>query len=257
MSNEQPRLRGNSKQRKGPYPLGEFPPSIVTAIGKQLVHRMAVGQADITGDDFGTIFASAISGDHRGKPLGVADVSHENCAWSVKTVKADQPFTQTPIRVISGRNSPAYSKGIKTATADVQATGRAVLEVWNRRVDKALSEFDDLRVLIMVRNMSTLEFTLFEHEAHRFIPTEYVWQINANNNFQGLHTLTKEHVFTWQPHGSQFTVIHPLPSSCYRFKIKKRPMLIQQQWVMNLVKWEDDWIIPMNPPQAEACASGI
>jgi hypothetical protein len=45
----------------------------------RIVHRLAVGHADITGDDFGGIFASAINGVHRGKPLGIADVEWHEC----------------------------------------------------------------------------------------------------------------------------------------------------------------------------------
>ena len=86
MSNE-PKLRGQSKRREGPHPLGELPPSLAIQIGKRIVHRLAVGQADITGDDFGAIFAQSIGGEHRGKPLGVADVWWQNCAWSVNSVR--------------------------------------------------------------------------------------------------------------------------------------------------------------------------
>mgnify|MGYP001565882649 CR=1 FL=1 len=51
-------LKGQSKRRSGPYPLGEFPDSLAIEIGKRIVHRLAVGHADITGDDFGGIFAA-------------------------------------------------------------------------------------------------------------------------------------------------------------------------------------------------------
>ena len=69
------KLRGQLERRKdsGPYPLGEFPDSVAIEIGWHVVHRLAVGHADITGDDFGGIFASAIGGQHKGKPLGIAD----------------------------------------------------------------------------------------------------------------------------------------------------------------------------------------
>ena len=51
------RLRGKANRRSGPYPLGEIPDAVLVRIGKQVVHRLAVGLGDITGDDFGTIFA--------------------------------------------------------------------------------------------------------------------------------------------------------------------------------------------------------
>ena len=85
------RLRGHARRRSGPHPLGELPNSLAIEIGKRIVHRLAVGHADITGDDFGGIFAAAINGEHRGKPLGVSDVTWNGCAWSVKTMQAFYP----------------------------------------------------------------------------------------------------------------------------------------------------------------------
>src|SRR5690349_6541410 len=118
---KEPRLRGQSKRRSGPHPLGQIPPALAVGIGRQIVHRLAVGQADITGDDFGTILAKSIGGTHRGKPLGIADVVWEDCAWSVKTVQSNSPFEAASIRVISGRNDVNYSFGIKDPYADIAA----------------------------------------------------------------------------------------------------------------------------------------
>ena len=243
MSNEF-RLKGKAPRRSGPYPLGEFPQSIAVEIGRHIVHRLAVGQADITGDDFGEMFARAISGYHRASPLGIADVEWNGCAWSIKTVKDARPFTQTRVRVISGRNAPGFSKGIFDPHADVQATGRAVLGIWNGRVDEAFSAHDDLRILVFVRNLSTLEFTIFEHGAHCFVPADYLWSVNKAGNFEG-HDGSGAHLFTWQPHGGQFTMIHQVPRSAYRFRIAKKPMTIQEEHVLRLVGFNESWIQEM------------
>jgi hypothetical protein len=252
MPNE-PKLRGQSRRRKSPHPIGQIPPSLAVEIGKHIVHRLAVGQSDIEGNDFGVIFAKSINGEHKGKPLGVADVSWENCAWSVKTVKDDQPFTQKRIRAISGRNSPVFSSGVENPFTDIQATGASVLSVWNARVDESLSEYDDLRIFIMVRNMSTLEFTLIESSAAPFVAANYIWKLNKAKNFLGMDATTNEHCFTWQPHGSQFTVIHHIPASAYRFRITHRPPMIAPEHVLRLAKFEDSWIEPViiNPPEED------
>lgn len=241
MSTVRAKLKGKAIRRTGPYPLGEITDAVATSIGMRIVHRLAVGHADITGDDFGGIFASAISGVHRGKPLGIADVEWNGCAWSIKTVQAKKPFEQTSIRVISGRNSPSYSSDIPNPFADIQATGRAVLEIWNARVDEALHSHDDLRILVIIRNMDTLEFTLFEHEGARFIPTEYTWSLNKEKNFEA-YDARGEHCFTWQPHGSQFTILHRVPSSAYRFRILKRPAMVPEKLVLEMVKFDSSWI---------------
>lgn len=253
---KEPKLRGNQKRRNSPYPLGEIPPDIAVQIGKQIVHRIAVGHTDITGDDFGGIFAKAIGGAHRGKPLGIADVTWGDCAWSVKTVQADFPFTAKSVRVISGRNDVNYSYGIQDSYADIAATGEAVLKIWNGRVDESLNEHDDLRIFIMIRNMSTLEFTLMEMEAPRYVPSEYEWKVNKNKNFLGFDRHRNEHRFTSQSGGRQFTVIHHVPASAYRFRITHNPGVLDPVHVLRLAKYEDSWIeavtiLPENAGQIE------
>ena len=218
------------------------------AIGRQIVHRLAVGVADISGDDFGVIFARAIGGEHKGKPFGIADVTWENCAWSVKTVKSAKPFTQKRVRLISGRNSPIYSADLSDPFADIQATGATVLNVWNDRVDQSLNEHDDLRIFVMIRNMSTQEFTLMEYEAGRYVAQDYEWSLNKSNNFIGHDKRTGEHAFTWQPHGSQFTILRHVSASAYRFRIAHKPGLIEATQVLNSIKFEDDWIQAVPPP---------
>ncbi|MGC2234997.1 MAG: hypothetical protein WA584_02380 [Pyrinomonadaceae bacterium] len=242
------KLKGQAKRRNAPHPLGELPPKLAVSIGKDIIHRIAIGHADIDGDDFGGIFANAISGLHRKKPLGIADVTWESCAWSVKTIKANKPFTQKVVRLITGRNSVAYSAGIKDAFADVQATGAAVLNIWNARVNESLNQHDDLRIFVMLRNMSSLEFTLFEYEAVRYIAANYHWELNKQRNFEGVDKVTGGHVFTWQPHGSQFTVLHHVPPSAYRFRINKMPTILEERHVLQLVNFRDDWIVPVDAP---------
>lgn len=239
---EEARLRGHAARRSSPYPLGELPKTLALSIGRDIVHRLAVGVGDITGDDFGTIFAQSIGGEHRASPMGIADVTCDNCAWSVKTVKAQKPFVQKQVRLISGRNSPVYSSSISDPFNDIQATGAAVLKVWNARIDEAEHAHDDVRIFVMIRNMGTLEFTLFEYEATRYVPAEFEWRVNGRGNFEGYTKHTNLHVFTWQPHGSQFTVVRYVPASAYRFRIKKTPQLLEPRHVLQLVRFSDDWI---------------
>lgn len=105
MSTDEIRIRGSNIRVYGPWPLGSFPHEIILGLSRQIVHRLAIGHSDITGDDFGTIFANAIGGTHRESPIGIADVVREGVAWSVKTVKSNAPFLQKTVRLISGRNS--------------------------------------------------------------------------------------------------------------------------------------------------------
>ena len=237
----QPRLRGGF-QPKGPYPLGQIPDYVLIEIGKQVVHRLAIGLGDITGDDFGTIFAQAIGGVHRARPLGIADVQWDGCAWSVKTVKSSQPFDQRTIRLISGRNSPDYSLGITDPHVDPSATGRAVLSIWNTRVEEAMGEHDDLRIAVLVRNIETREFVLFEEEASRFIPDDYQWQFNNRGNLEGYDRAAGAHRFTWQPHGSQFTILRETPASARQFSIGPNVPLVEPSAILAHIDYRDDWV---------------
>lgn len=247
MSLDDLRLRGHARRRTGPYPLGQIPDSILYNIATQLIHRLAIGHGDITGDDFGTIFASAIGGEHRGRPLGIADVLWNGCAWSVKTIYSSHPYDHSVVRLISGRNSPNYSLGISDPLKNPEDTGRAVLSVWNARVNEALDQHDDLRIVVMIRNMATREFRIFEEEALRFTPTDFRWEINSRGNLEGYNRVTGEHQFTWQPHGSQFTVFRRVPASARRFCINPNVPLVDADSILNSIGYNLGWITVYEP----------
>jgi hypothetical protein len=244
------RLRGNAPRRSGPYPLGQMPREIIIAVGRQIVHRLAVGGADIVGDDFGKIFASAIGGQHRGKPLGVADVGWESCAWSIKTISAPKPFQLRVARLISGRNSPVYSHGINEPFADLKRTGSAVLNIWNERVNEAYAEYDDLRIVVLVRNITKLEFLLMEFEAHRYNPADYTWELKSERNLVG-RDASGVHRFTWQSSGSQFTILHEIPPSARLFRILRQPPVLSESALLQSIGFDESWIETVELDRAE------
>lgn len=201
-----------------------------------------MGHSDITGDDFGTIFAAAIAGEHRGRPLGIADVIWDGCAWSVKTAQSDNPFKARRARLISGRNSPDYSVGIENPHSNPPATGHAVLAIWNARVNEALNEFNDLRIVVMLRNMQTREFLIFEEEAVRFTPADYRWEFNKRGNLEGFSRTTGSHAFTWQPHGSQFTIHRQVPPSARKFSINRNVPIVPADTVLASIRFNPNWV---------------
>lgn len=237
-----PKLRdGNSSRVYELYPLGDIPNNTICEIGKWIVYNFAVGKSDISGEDWGDIFAKSISGDHLSSPIGLADVVLDGMAWSVKSVKNDKPHSCKKVRVISGRCSPDYSYNITDPHADIEATGRAVLGIWNERVNIAKDKFEPLRSNILIRNPNSLEFTLFEHELYRFNTSEYKWQKNSNGNLEGYKISDDTHVFTWQPHGSQFTIIYDITNSAKSFKIKRPPVLDFDK-TLEQIGFDNSWI---------------
>ncbi len=206
------------------------------------MHRMAVGMGDLEGNDFGNVFADAIGGDHGSVPVGVADVAWNGCAWSLKTIKRTRPFATPNVRLISGRNNIAYSLGMDNRLENPVATGRAVLSIWNSRVNQAMGEYDDLRIVVLVRNWQTREFLIFEEEARRFVPEDYAWSVNPNDNLEGHDLVTGAHRFTWQRNGAQLTIIRDVPASARRFKIDRHVPLVDPPTILSHIGYGPDWI---------------
>lgn len=225
-----------------PYPINDIPEKIINSIGRKIVYMLCVGYKDLTGDDWGNVFADAINGEHLQSPVGIADVVYGKMAWSMKTVKSNNPHRmEAPVRLISGRCSPDYSYGITDPHEDIEKTGRAVLNIWNERVNIAQDYYNPLRTSVLVRSDDLLTFCLFEEENHRYITNCYRWEENRNGNLIGIDIETGKTCFTWQPHGSQFTIHTNVPKNAVRFKIKQPPKLDEEE-TLRQINFSDEWI---------------
>ena len=201
---------------------------------------MYIGRTDITGADWGDAFAQAIKGLYLDSPVGIADVVLNKNCWSMKTVKNSDPFSAKNIRLISGRCSPDYSYGITDPHKDVQKTGEAVLGIWNERVNIANDRYSQLRTSILIRSNDLLSYSLFEEETLRYRTTDYRWDVNKNGNLIGLDKNEKV-CFTWQPHGSQFTIHTEIPDSSVKFTIKQPPKLERKE-ILEKIHFDTSWI---------------
>lgn len=237
-----PRLRDSKRLHTNePYPLNELPDDVVVRIGGYLVHLLYIGRKDITGSDWGDAFADAIRGQHLDSPCGIADVVLGKMAWSMKTVKHSNPFSAQTVRLISGRCSPDYSYGITNPHEDIQKTGRAVLGIWNERINIATDSYNPVRTSVLIRSNDLLSYTLFEEEDRRYRTTDYVWEVNNNGNLIGKHIRTGETCFTWQPHGSQFTIHTRVPENAVKFTIKQPPQLSKDD-ILQTVGFDASWV---------------
>lgn len=239
---QRPKLKDN--RGKGPfelYPIGQFPDTVIYDIAKWMTYHFAMGKSDISGEDWGDIFAKATEGEHLGKPLGLADVVYEGMAWSVKSVKAQNPHSSSKIRVISGRCSPDFSYGITNPHDDISRTGECVLGIYNERINIAKDHYEPLRTNILIRNFNSMEFTLFEHDTVRYNTSDYIWKENTRGNLEGFEIQTNKHKFTWQPHGSQFTILYDLPVSAKKFKVK-RPPVFDFENTMSKIGFDNSWV---------------
>ena len=88
----------------------------------------------------------------------------------------------------------------------------------------------------------TREFVLFEEEAARYIPGNYRWAENNRGNFEGFEITTDTRCFTWQPHGSQFTIHRIVPAAALKFRISANIPIVPFEDVLRFAGYQDNWI---------------
>jgi len=92
-----------------------------------------------------------------------------------------------------------------------------------------------------VKSDDLLELAVFEFDTVMFLGTDFEWKWNKRNNLEGFNKHTHEHKFTWQPHGSQFTIVETISSNRLAIRIKQPPTLNQDE-VLTALKFEPSWI---------------
>ena len=239
---EHPKLRDSHKlNARELYPTNEIPDNVVTEIGAHIIYLLALGRKDITGTDWGDTLAMALQAIHLDSPVGIADVVKERMAWSAKTIKTTSPLNIDTVRLISGRCSPDYSYGIANPHDDIQKTGRAELGIWNERINIAQDNYNPIRTSVLIRSNDLSTFTLFEEEVQRYRTSDFIWEVNDNGNLIGKHAETGVTKFTWQPHGSQFTIHTKVPANAIKFKIRKPPR-IEKENILKSIAFDHSWI---------------
>jgi hypothetical protein len=147
--------------------------------------------------------------------------------------------------LISGRNSPVYSFGETIDTHhDPNAVGQSVLEIWNERVSAVREKFQNLKTVVLVKSNDLTEVVVFEFDTIRYDPELFIWEWNKNGNLRGIEKSTTEHRFTWQPHGSQFTIVEEIPEDSLLIKIKE-PETLNKEDILKALGFDKSWISVM------------
>ncbi len=212
-------------------------------LGREVVYHLATRTAAILeGTDWEQIFARLIGARWKPSNVGLDDVVLEQTAWGAKTVKNDNPATVSRVRLISGRNSPVYSFGDREVSeCDPQELGQKVLSIWNERVAAIRRHYKHLRTVVLVKSDDLLELAIFEFDTVMFSENDFCWKWNKRNNLEGFFSQTNEHKFTWQPHGSQFTIMEAVPQDRLAIRIKQPPLLNQDN-VLKALNFDPSWI---------------
>lgn len=236
-----PKLRSVDKV-KPPFPLNKFPPDFIYILGEEIIYLLATkGRPTLEGDEWEQIFARCVGAKWKPSNVGLDDVVLSTCAWGAKTVKG-KPSKAKHVRLISGRNSPSYSFGQnKIGDVDPSMIGKMVLDIWNERVWAIKQGYKHLRTVVLIKSDDLSEVGVFEFDTVAYVADNYHWSWNKNNNLEGHSKATNEKVFTWQPHGSQFTITEKVPDDCYIIQLKK-PETVNKELILKGVGFDKSWV---------------
>jgi hypothetical protein len=236
----EPKLR--TVQKHEPlYRLNQFPAEFPLNLGRELVYHLATSTPSLEGTEWEAIFARIIGADWKPSNVGLDDIIFGDCAWGAKTVKAPSPSKAQKVRLISGRNAPIYAFGTNDVKSiDEQELGKQVLSIYNERIWAVRKNYKHLRTVVLIKSDDLLEVAVFEFETVAYNETKYVWTWNKNGNLVGCDA-NKAHCFTWQPHGSQFTILEKVPANRLALRIKNPPPL-PKDFVLKQVKFEKSWV---------------
>lgn len=241
---QSPKLRTVTKTVAA-YPLNQFNSEFPYVLGQEIVYLLASkGRADLEGSEWEQIFATCIGADWRPSNVGLDDIVLGNTAWGAKTVKSNvRDFRDLKtIRLISGRNSPVYSYGgtIDTTT-DPSIIGDQVLEIWNERVSAVREKFKNLRTVVLVKSNDLSQVAVFEFDTIRYDSELYGFIWNPRGNLEGFEKSTKTKRFTWQPHGSQFTIHEDVPEETLILNIKQ-PEKLDKMKILEAIGFDKSWV---------------
>lgn len=119
--------------------------------------------------------------------------------------------------------------------------GEQVVSIWNERVSAIREKFSHLRTVVLLKEPNLEEVGVFEFETIRYDPELFFWGWNDRGNLEGYEKATRKHVFTWQPHGAQFTILEDVPDDLLIVKIKKHEKA-NRDTILEGVGYRRDWI---------------
>ena len=116
-----------------------------------------------------------------------------------------------------------------------------MLEIWNERVSSIREKYKHLRTVVLLKSDDLSEVVVFEFDTIRYDHELYKWEWNKNGNLTGTNIKNGEHCFTWQPHGSQFTIVEEVPEKCLVIKIKQ-PEKLDKDVVLKALGFDKSWV---------------
>ena len=238
----EPRLRTVNKA-VAPFAVNKFPASFVETLVQNIIYMMATKQSmSLEGNEWEQIFAECVGAEWKPSNVGLDDVVLDNCCWGAKTVFGQADIEhQDKVRLICGRNAVTYSFGVDNySEVDPNELGKMVLQIWNERVSAVRQVFKFVRTVVLVKSKDYHDYLVFEFDTIRYDPELYYFKWNKRGNLEGFERETGAHKFTWQPSGSQFTIIEKIPKDRIHVAVK-RPEVLDKASVLKTLGFDKSW----------------
>ena len=238
----EPRLRTVNKAI-APFDLNKFPKKFVEILARNIVYLSATKSAmSLEGNEWEQIFAECIGADWKPSNVGLDDIILGNCCWGAKTVFGQNNMEkQDRVRLISGRNAITYSFGVDSYSQIAPSElGKMVLQIWNERVSSVREIYKFVRTVVLVKSKDYSDYLVFEFDTVRYDPELYHFKWNKRGNLEGYEIKTGEHRFTWQPGGSQFTIIEKIPTERLHITVKK-PTSLDKETLLATLGFDKSW----------------
>ena len=120
-----------------------------------------------------------------------------------------------------------------------------MLDIWNERVSAVRQIFKFVRTVVLVKSKDYTDYLVFEFDTVRYDTELYYFEWNSRGNLEGYEKTTGTHRFTWQPSGSQFTIIEPIPEERLHISIKK-PETVDKETILKAVNFNKDWYVVLS-----------
>ena len=116
-----------------------------------------------------------------------------------------------------------------------------VLDIWNERVSGIRQYFKFARTVVLVKGPDYSEYLIFETDTIRYDADMFSFEWNSRGNLEGFTKEGHLHRFTWQPHGSQFTIIEEIPKDRLHLRIRL-PEKLDKAKVLEALSFDNTWV---------------
>ena len=190
----------------------------------------------ISEHEWASVFARCIGADWSSSECEWSVTRQDGIAWCAKIIANCQPHKVK--HVVLEFNGFDVDN---VHTEEANQLGEMILGAWNARIAEVRKQFVTTRTVVLIKGDDLSTVSVFEEEALKFLPEEYEWDWNQEDNLEGYVKGTGVKRFTWQPHVSRFSITTNVPDNRLKICIR-RPSLVDRDEVLTQLKFDPSWI---------------